>query len=342
MQKIPIFFSFDNNYVPQAAVTFESLLANAQQDIFYELYVLHTSVSAESQQKLYEQVSKHANAKLTYIDVTRHTGFSFSQEDFSTNHAGTTFTVETLYRCIPTLIPEFDQYDKIIYSDVDVVIVDNISEVFDIDLKEHYLASFKIPHFLSNQIEHLDAKFQGKYFGGGLWVMNLQQMRKDNLGEKIISIIKNPPCKLIWNDQDVMNLACDLNITYFSYRYVSIPTWLPLLEKRNFFDENYPNSELYDAMYRPKIVHYAGAKPWNDNTILKADLWYYWVSKTVFAEQFKADRPLLIKQQDAATYKAYLFGFIPCPFTKLKGTLGRTIKVKLFKFITLYKLIKKN
>ncbi len=58
-----------------------------------------------------------------------------------------------------------------------------------------------------------------------------------------------------------MNIACDGNIKYFSYEYVSIPDWNSMLRNNDYYDENYPNGELLDAMMRPAIIHYAGFKP---------------------------------------------------------------------------------
>lgn len=40
MKNIPIFFSFDNNYVKPAAVAFWSLLDMAAKNVSYDMYVL--------------------------------------------------------------------------------------------------------------------------------------------------------------------------------------------------------------------------------------------------------------------------------------------------------------
>ena len=40
-KEIPIFFTFDDNYVVPAAVAFYSLLTHAKENIFYKMYVLH-------------------------------------------------------------------------------------------------------------------------------------------------------------------------------------------------------------------------------------------------------------------------------------------------------------
>jgi len=45
MKKIPIFFTFDNNYVEPAAVSFWSLLNKANDEVYYEMYVLSSSLS---------------------------------------------------------------------------------------------------------------------------------------------------------------------------------------------------------------------------------------------------------------------------------------------------------
>ena len=287
MKKIPIFFSFDDNYASQAAVTFESLLTNAKKNIFYKLYVLHTKISTQTEEKLQTLVKKHLNVTLTFINVEGLFDIEFNDENFSTGHAGAKFTVETLYRCLPTFVKEFDKYDIIIYSDVDIVVVDDISDLYDIDLENKYIAGVKAPKFLDHQFRHVDKKFLGKYVGGGLWVMNLKKMRKDNLGEKILDLIKEPPYRLIWNDQDVINLACDLKVTYFSYQYVSIPCWYDILKRAGYYDEYYPNKEFYDAVFNPKIVHYAAAKPWVDYNCHSSQLWFKWLKKTDYYSDFK-------------------------------------------------------
>lgn len=333
MQITPIFFSFDNNYVPQAAVTFESLLTNAKPDIFYKLYVVHSGIDISNKNELLAQVSKHQNATLEFIDVYGKFNIDFSDSKFSKGHAGSTFTIETIYRCLAISLPEFNQYSKIIYSDVDIVVVDDISELYQIDLSNHYLAGNHIPAFLKEQVTHLPPSVQETYIGAGLWVINLDKMRQDNIIEKIQSIIASPPCFLLWPDQDIMNLACSPHIEYISYRYCSIPSWRELLKEMQYEDERYPNKAFYDATYRPKIIHYAAQKPWAkiDRPPL-SDIWYYWLSKTSFAHLFN-------ENIESSKPTVYLLNFIKLPLSWVK-IKGNQIKVKCFGFIPLFKLKK--
>ena len=130
---IPIVFSFDNNYVIPAAVAFFSLLNKAKHDIFYEMFVLHCDISTENQSLLQSIVKKTNNATLTFINTKGLLINEWQKGNFSKNlHRDGQFTADTIIRCfIAGLLP---QYDKVIYSDVDIVVVDDISDLYDIDL----------------------------------------------------------------------------------------------------------------------------------------------------------------------------------------------------------------
>lgn len=308
MKKLPIFFSFDEGYVTPAAVTFESLLTSARPDVFYELYVLHEGIHVASQRLLSELVTRHGNARLHFIGVAgilEGAGVFFDDKHFCVGQDKSKFTKETLLRCLPMLVPEFDQYDRILYSDVDICVVDDIADLFETDLAGAYLAGCRIPAFLDEQTAHFPENLRASYVAGGIWLMNLRQMREDALGERILELMRVPPFRFIWNDQDVMNLACQGKVAFISYRYCSIPLWRSLLGPIDYADERYPNDELRDAMYRPKIIHYAYAKPWKQDC--ESDgIWHYWHRRTGFPSIGKGGRRL-------TGVAIYLLRFIKVP-----------------------------
>ena len=55
---IPIFFTFNNDYVVPAAVAFYSLLNKAKEGVFYEMYVLHSDITPENQDLLQSIVGR--------------------------------------------------------------------------------------------------------------------------------------------------------------------------------------------------------------------------------------------------------------------------------------------
>ena len=308
MNAFPVFFSFDEGYVTPAAVTFESLLSSARPGVFYELYVLHEGISVASQQRLTALVGRHGNGRLTFISVAgvlESAGIVFDNRSFCLGHDKSPFTKETLLRCLPTLVAEFDQYDRILYSDVDICVVDDISDIFSTDLDGLYMAGCRIPAFLAEQTAHFPSELRERYVAGGIWLMNLRQLRLDGMGEKILGLMRNPPFRLIWNDQDVMNLACDGKVAFLSYRYCSIPMWRSVLEKADYVDDRYPGDELRDAMYRPKIVHYASTKPWK-GACEGEGLWHFWRRRSGFP-------PIVPEAEPGPNVRAYLLKFIPVP-----------------------------
>lgn len=174
MKNIPIFFSFDNNYVEPAAVAFYSLLNKAKDDVFYDMYVLHSDIT-EAKQKLLENiVHKMGNGKLSFVSTEGFLTDFWEKGNFNFKYANSVFTINTVMRCFAAKF--FPQYDKIIYSDVDVIVVDDISEIYNIDLHDKYIAGVRNPFskYSSDELSHLSPEhyeiLKDKYTGGGYLV----------------------------------------------------------------------------------------------------------------------------------------------------------------------------
>ena len=273
---IPIYFTFDNNYVEPAAVAFYSLLQKAKSGIFYEMYVLHSDITNEKQELLQNIVKKFKNANLSFIDT-----HGFLQEEWKNgNFAGfnntTIFTTDTIIKCFGAKF--FPQYDKIIYSDVDVIFADNISEIYDINIEDKYMAAVKNINlkYKKSELAHLKPEhfkmLEDTYFAGGIWVLNLKKIREDNLEKRFIEIIQDNTIVKHWPDQDIMNIACENKVAYIPLNYISYPDLLDLLSDKNFVS-HYTKEELFDSIFNPKIIHFAAFKPWNNDTQF-ANLWW--------------------------------------------------------------------
>lgn len=338
MQKIPVFFSFDNSYSAQCGVTLYSLLYTAHKSVFYELYIISDDISEENKKKLHDIADNFKNCSLHIFSLKDRIKIDF-HEKFTRQIDDLILTREGLYRCIAMLIDEFNQYDKIIYSDVDIVVMRDISALYDIELNDDtYLAAFRHPKFMENLITHIPEKIRENYFGVGLLVMNLKKMREDNFADKVMEIMNDKSLTLTWNEQDIMNIACDGKYINFSYEYVSIPTWKSYLKQKNYYDDYYPNGELEDAMMRPAIVHYAGQKPWvaHNPPIPQYDLWFYYLKKTPFKDDYKKEEENVKKIENLYTIK--LFSFIPVGKMKINGAVNNKIYIKIFKFLRILKL----
>ena len=127
MNIIPIVFAFDNNLILPACVSISSLLMSAKQDTFYDIFILHSGAELLEQEAINKLCLFYSNFKITYVLVTN---------EFEDAYEVRGITKATYYRLlIPQLIT---QYDKIIYSDVDVIFRSDLSDVYKLDIENEY------------------------------------------------------------------------------------------------------------------------------------------------------------------------------------------------------------
>lgn len=275
---IPVFFTFNNNYVVPAIVALYSLLNKSNKNIYYKMYILHNDITGSNEKLILNSLNKFNNFELNFIKMSGFIEESWKKANWGDNYKNIKFTLETLYRCFAARM--FPQFDKIIYSDVDVVFNDDISSLFEIDLNDKYIAAVKDP-FLNypafDEINHLSdyhyKKFKNTWFAGGIWVMNLKKIREDNLEQRMIDIINDNTIEKRWFDMDVMNIACDNNVIYIPLNYICYPFLLNHIDNKQF-KSSYSRDELYDSLINPKIIHYAGKKPWQDKNMSFAINWW--------------------------------------------------------------------
>lgn len=130
MNIVPIVFSFDNNFILPACVCMSSLLMNAKKDTFYDIFILHSPNIELEKEQLDKLLVFYKNCRIQYRAV---------DDIFENSFEIRGITVATYYRLlIPEVIPE---YDKIIYSDVDVIFRSDLFEIYmNTDLENAYVA----------------------------------------------------------------------------------------------------------------------------------------------------------------------------------------------------------
>ncbi len=254
MKKIPIVFSFNDGYLMPAGVCITSLLINAKKDVFYDIFILHSSqrLSQLSKEKLVSLKKEFSNCNFTFVDV---------KDAFKDAFEIRNITIDAYYRLlIPFVIKG---YDKIIYSDVDVVFDTDISDLLDfvkdkkiaaIDASEHYSSKYK---------QYIGLKGQ-KYYNSGLLVFNVKEIT-DNVEEMNVLIKR----KFTYQDQDIINILYEGEITNIPIEYN-----LTFLKR----------TDLKNTNKKIKGYHYSGKKPWNAIVPFN-DYWWGYYRKSVFYER---------------------------------------------------------
>lgn len=344
MNKIPLLFTFDNGYAAQAAVTFESLLSNKYKHVNYAIYIITEDLSNNNINKLQLIIQKYSGTELHIIDGKKYINLPTHKIE-GTCVGETILARSSLYRLIPTIFSEFNKYDKIIYLDVDIIIKKDISNLYDIELQDEYVAGVKHPKYLEYLIEHIDSNIRDRYIFSCLLVMNLKKMRITDYNQKILDVLNNKEITLKLLDQDVLNITCQGNVKYLEQHYNVTPDMYDLHEnnKINYNNEYITIHEVLNAIYNPSIIHFIGSKPWNKkkNMPLKYEEWYYWLDNTPYKEDYKELKEYLKEyENNKYIYNIYLFNFIPIGKIKITGCRSNKIKIKFLKIIPILKLKK--
>lgn len=292
---IPVMHCFDNNYVIPAAVSFYSMLENANKKYHYILYVLSTDITPQNKEKLSNLVHSFDNAELQFIDM--HNKFDKEWKELkNTSH----LSKEVLYKLLVAEI--FPQYDKIIITDVDVVFQGDISpSYFSFDPDDSvYFAGVRQTNpdktFLRDYYENYkrnfsDIEFYQLKICGGFLVANLKKQRLDKIYEVFTAYMNNNSDRLLQAEQDVINFCCRAKeIVYLPLNYVVCSYMYDICKNKEIraTDPYYTYNEICDAMDHPIQLHYAtSVKPWKNPKSIKADIWFNYLSKTEFVKDYQ-------------------------------------------------------
>ena len=252
--RIPIVFSTDHNFVMPTCVAILSLFKNSFPSTTFSLNILcSTNVTEEDKKIIERQINVFKEkSELNFIDI----GNVF-EKGYETRDISTACYSRLL---IPWLLPEFD---KIIYSDVDVVFKGDISEAYNIDLGNNLVGGVSDEAYNRGLIRKY---LLGKglkpvsYINSGFLVINSKLQREENIKDKYLELVKN---KYVYQDQDIINIACN-------GRILPIPAKFNVKAK-TAVEEN-----------KVTLIHYVGLKPWQYFTYCWDDWWSVAKESVVF------------------------------------------------------------
>lgn len=270
MNIIPIAFAFDNNLVEPACVCITSLLENANKDTYYDIFILHSN-SVELIKLGFEKIiQKYNNCSITYLEV----GDTFS-DAFEIRGV----TKATYYRLLLPLV--INQYDKIIYSDVDIIYRMDLTEVYLQSLSDNYIAAtldLGLNYLTPDYVSSMNTLKVGQYIQAGFLIFNLKKIREDNLVTRFIDLANNN--NFTYQDQDILNICCAGHIKYLSPKFnVNDCAFLALRSSNRALLDRFSKGECEEAMTNGNI-HYSGKKPWKEYSICM-DLWWEYYRKSV-------------------------------------------------------------
>lgn len=279
MSIVPIVFAFDSKLILPACICMSSLLANAKEDTFYDIFILYADKDEIDKEMLCRITDHYPHCSIQFITI---------ENCFESAYEIRGITQPTYYRL---LLPELiRQYDKIIYSDVDIIFRMDLSELYHQSIDSYYIAATCDFGLSLNEegVSYLKKmNIQAKeYLQAGFIMMNLKKMREENCVDRFKMEAKK---KYKFQDQDILNIVCQgkikflppvYNMTNYAFDYCT--------HKRNTLLQHYTEGQLHEFILNGNI-HYNGQKPWKGYCINFDIWWEYYRKSPFFDEKFYFD-----------------------------------------------------
>ena len=266
MSDMNIVFAVNDRYASKLGVTIVSILENNKDEKF-NFFVLSSDFSDNSKQSIDKIKQKYQNWNIKYIvpDNTLFESLKLNIEYIS---------VETYYRyVIANVLPE---QSKALYLDADLVVNGSLTDLYNLNLKNRYCAGVKDLHIektgYKSQIGFTDTDL---YINAGVLLLNLSAIRKDSMVEKLFDNTKKLADKILYQDQDIINITFKNKIKETDSVY-------------NFAASNVKCEK--NKRKSAVIIHYTGKrKPWNQackNKMRKVWFKYNNIYQKIVGENF--------------------------------------------------------
>ncbi len=260
MNNIPVVLTFDKRIILASSIAIKSLIDSADSNTSYDIHILHSDIELKYQKEL-TNLLKDTNHTISfhYIDCNIFKNLKKSKGSWS----------EIVYYRL--IIPEIlKNYDKAIYSDVDVFFKKDLAEIYNTNIENNLLGAVKAEKNHKNAIGHkyFEENKNEFIFWSGFLLMNLKKLRDENYFEKFMKIASDFKDRLKYFDLDTINIVCDsfieLPLNYCVLETIYNYKDLNKAAEYEFLKLIYSNDEFLDAKNNPAIIHYAGklGKPW--------------------------------------------------------------------------------
>jgi lipopolysaccharide biosynthesis glycosyltransferase len=246
---------------------------NANPDTFYDIFILHNAESDLAHD--FDELKKH----FTHFNLTFRTVRNEFQGAFEIRGIPET----AYYRLIsPELIPE---YDKFLYSDVDVIFREDLGKYYDIELGDHYFGAVdngvRLRPSVQRYVTSLGLDPENGYFYSGNLLINAALQRQDKMADRFRECAKTD-----FYDQDmaIINIVCNKRILPIGPSFcLSNFLYKLIVTRRDEMIQAFGEEEIRHALEKG-IVDYNGAKPWK-RACINMDIWWHYFRESPFYDE---------------------------------------------------------
>ena len=252
----------DNHYAILLATLIKSIESNHHTGEILEFFLVDDGISVKNKQKIIDSILP-LNTILNWLPI----------EECLPNNTKLPIDKGSLPLSIyirlfiPYFIPS--RISKIIFLDVDMVMLEDISRLWNTDLGDNIVAAVQ-DQFIQivsrwggiNNYKQLGIPAENKYFNAGLMIIDIPKWEAAGITDKVLDCIKNHKNSISFYDQ------YGLNAILYNRWYSLDPLW---------------NRFAYSKEKKPYLIHFTGRKPiyktypFNENY---RDIFYEYLKQT--------------------------------------------------------------
>lgn len=250
--EITIVSAANEDFVPHLATLFLSLLQTKKEETVISFYVIDDHISLSTKEKLNGMVNEY-NASISYLQI--------DTVEFEDMVESDRIPTTAYFRiAIPNFLKTTD-VKRAIYLDCDMLALEDIEDIWAIDLGDNLLAAVEDAGFHQRlDAMEIDAE-SNTYFNSGMMVIDVEKWRAEKISEQVLKFASNNQDELRFHDQDALNAILH-------------DRWLVLHPKWNaqayilLNEKEHPTKigeiEYAEARKEPALVHFSGhIKPWH-------------------------------------------------------------------------------
>ena len=217
----------------------------------YEAYILHSDLNPEDITRICREAGARMNCHFLPVDEAVFEGFPETQR----------YPRQIYYRlAAPLLLPR--ELDRVLYLDVDLVVINSLRELYDTDFEgNYYVACSHVRQFLTkvNQLR-LGVEDHVPYINTGVMLLNLPLLRRNLTMEQIRDTAQKKMHTFMLPDQDLLTVMHGEHIKLVDTMRYNLSDRMLLAHNAN------PRNDPIDLRWvreNAVVIHYFGKnKPW--------------------------------------------------------------------------------
>lgn len=252
----------DAKYIIPTIVTLRSLKKYRNMKCCYNIFVIISDNDDEMKIKLENESCKDFNVHIYMFDARF--------EDICTEHLYVSRAALIKF-CLGDI---FEEIDRILYLDGDILVRPGLEKIFEYDISDKYAAVVEDMNVgMGEHVKELGLK---RYFNSGVMYLNLVKIREDDVKEKLFDYKKNETSHMFM-DQDCFNRCFNEQVLFlppeFNFLY-DIISHFSIEEISDYYEQN--KDYIENLKSNAIVLHMAGTiKPWKD---INTDVFVEWLS----------------------------------------------------------------